>query len=74
MLYIGKKTPEIYVSFEQVIAQQIEKEKDAGVSWKKYLDIDQSLSNAWNILRINYLSYGKNYLDIFLLRPISCIS
>ena len=43
MLYIGKKTPEIYVSFEQVIAQQIEKEKDGGVSWKKYLDIDQSL-------------------------------
>jgi len=32
MLYIGKKTPEIYVSFEQVIAQQIEKEKDGGIS------------------------------------------
>ena len=64
VIYRGK-TPRIYASFEQVIAQQIEKEKDAGVSWKKYLDIDQSLSNARNILRINYLSYGKNYLDIF---------
>ena len=30
-----EKTPGIYISFEEVIAQQIEKEKDGGVSWKK---------------------------------------
>ena len=34
VIYRGK-TPEIYISFEEVIAQQIEKEKDGGVSWKK---------------------------------------
>ena len=33
--YIQGKTPGIYISFEEVIAQQIEKEKDGGVSWKK---------------------------------------
>ena len=44
----------IYVTFEEVIAQQIEREKDGGISWKKYLDIDQALSYARNILEINY--------------------
>ena len=31
VIYRGK-TPGIYISFEEVIAQQIEKEKDGGVS------------------------------------------
>ena len=53
VIYRGK-TPEIYISFEEVIAQQIEKEKDGGVSWKKYLDIDQALSYARTILGVNY--------------------
>ena len=58
-IYRGK-TPGIFVSFEEVIAQQIKKEKDGGVSWKKYLDIDQSLSYARNILGINYFNIFKN--------------
>jgi hypothetical protein len=33
VIYRGK-TQGIYVTFEEVIAQQIEKEKDGGVSWK----------------------------------------
>jgi len=53
VIYRGK-TPGIYISFEEVIAQQIEKEKDGGVSWKKYLDIDQALSYARTILGVNY--------------------
>jgi len=53
VIYRGK-TPGIYISFEEVIAQQIEKEKNGGVSWKKYLDIDQALSYARTILGVNY--------------------
>ena len=53
VIYRGK-TPGIYISFEEVIAQQIEKEKDGGLSWKKYLDIDQALSYARTILGVNY--------------------
>ena len=34
VIYRGKM-PGIYVTFESVIAQQIEKEKDGGISWKK---------------------------------------
>ena len=33
VIYRGK-TPGIYVTFEEVIAQQIEREKDGGISWK----------------------------------------
>lgn len=53
VIYKGK-TPGIYVTFEEVIAQKIEKDKDGGVLWKKYLDIDDALKYARNILGINY--------------------
>ena len=64
VIYRGK-TPGIYISFEEVIAQQIEKEKDGGVSWKKYLDIDQALSYARTILGINYYlePAAKDYIQ-----------
>ena len=63
-IYRGK-TPGIYISFEEVIAQQIEKEKDGGVSWKKYLDIDQALSYARSILGVNYFiePAAKDYIQ-----------
>jgi hypothetical protein len=48
------KTPGIYVTFESIIAQQVERENDGGVSWKKYSDIDQALSYARSILGVNY--------------------
>ena len=59
-----RKTPGIYVTFEEVIAQLIEREKDGGISWKKYLDIDQALSYARNILGINYFleAAAKEYI------------
>jgi len=64
VIYRGK-TPGIYVTFEEVIAQQIEREKDEGISWKKYLDIDQALSYARNILGINYFlePAAKEYIQ-----------
>ena len=64
VIYRGK-TPGIYVTFEEVIAQQIEREKDGGISWKKYLDIDQALSYARNILGINYFlePAAKEYIQ-----------
>ena len=64
VIYRGK-TPGIYISFEEVIAQQIEKEKDGGVSWKKYLDIDQALLYAKNILGVNYFlePVAKDYIQ-----------
>ena len=64
MLYIGGKTPGIYISFEEVIAQQIEKEKDGGVSWKKYLDIDQAFI-CKNYSRVNYYlePAAKDYIQ-----------
>ena len=48
-----------------VIAPQIEREKDGGISWKKYLDIDQALSYARNILGINYFlePAAKEYIQ-----------
>ena len=63
VIYRGK-TLGIYVTFEEVIAQQIEKEKDGGVSWKKYLDIDQALSYVRSILGVNYFleSAAKDYI------------
>ena len=60
-----RKTLGIYVTFEEVIAQQIEREKDGGILWKKYLDIDQGLSYASNILGINYFlePTAKEYIQ-----------
>ena len=76
MLYIGGKTPGIYISFEEVIAQQIEKEKNGGVSWKKYLDVDQTLSYARSILGVNYFlepaakDYIQKYTKANEIKPI----
>ncbi|KAG2605007.1 hypothetical protein PVAP13_4NG123238 [Panicum virgatum] len=67
VIYRGK-TPGIYVTFEEVIAQQIEREKDRGISWKKYLDLDQALSYARNILGINYFlePAAKEYIQKYI--------
>ena len=64
----SRKTPGIYISFEEVIDQQIEKEKDGGVSWKKYLDIDQALSYARSIMGVNYFlePATKDYIQKYI--------
>jgi hypothetical protein len=53
VIYRGK-TPGIYVTFESIIAQQVERENDGGVSWKKYSDIDQALLYGRSILGVKY--------------------
>uniref|UniRef100_K4A1T1 Reverse transcriptase/retrotransposon-derived protein RNase H-like domain-containing protein n=1 Tax=Setaria italica TaxID=4555 RepID=K4A1T1_SETIT len=74
VIYKGKN-PGIYVSFEQVIAQKIEKDKDGGILWKKYTDIDQALTYARNILGVNYFlepaakEYIQKYKKIRELKP-----
>ena len=64
VIYRGK-IPGIYVTFESIIAQQVERENDGGVSWKKYSDIDQALSYARSILGINYFiePAAKDYIQ-----------
>ena len=64
VIYRGK-TPGIYVTFESIIAQQVERENDGGVSWKKYSDIDQALSYARSILGVNYFiePAAKDYIQ-----------
>ena len=75
VIYRGK-TPGIYVSYEAVIAQQIEKEKDGGVSWKKYLDIDQAISYERTILGVKYYlepaakDYIQKYKNANEIKPI----
>ena len=64
VIYRGK-IPGIYVTFESIIAQQVERENDGGVSWKKYSDIDQALSYARSILGVNYFiePAAKDYIQ-----------
>nr|TKV94222.1 hypothetical protein SEVIR_9G279200v2 [Setaria viridis] len=76
VIYKGKN-PGIYVPFEQVIAQKIEKDKDGRILWKKYTDIDQALTYARNILGVNYFlepaakEYIQKYKKIRELKPSS---
>jgi hypothetical protein len=64
VIYRGK-IPGIYITFESIIAQQVERENDGGVSWKKYSDIDQALSYARSILGVNYFiePAAKDYIQ-----------
>nr|ABA99251.1 hypothetical protein LOC_Os12g40640 [Oryza sativa Japonica Group] len=48
------KLPGVYVSFEEIVAQKIDAKLIGGISWKKYKDIDEALSQARKILGINY--------------------
>nr|TKW38640.1 hypothetical protein SEVIR_1G128800v2 [Setaria viridis] len=64
VIYKGKILG-IYVSFEQVIAQKIEKDKHGGILWKKYTDIHQALTYARNTLGVNYFlePAAKEYIQ-----------
>nr|ABA98515.1 hypothetical protein LOC_Os12g29940 [Oryza sativa Japonica Group] len=48
------KLPGVYISFEEIVAQKIDAKLMGGISWKKYKDIDEALSQARKILGINY--------------------
>lgn len=64
VIYRGRM-PGVYITYESVITQQIEREKDGGISWKRYVDIDQALLYARNILGINYFiePAAKEYIQ-----------
>ena len=54
VLFEGK-LPGIYISFEEIIAQKIDaKLMMGGISWKKYIEIDEALAQARKILGVNY--------------------
>ena len=48
------RLPGIYISFEEIVAQKIDSKLTGGISWKKYADIDEALTQARKILGINY--------------------
>nr|AAP53052.1 retrotransposon protein, putative, Ty3-gypsy subclass [Oryza sativa Japonica Group] len=48
------KLPGVYISFEEIVAQKIDAKLLGGISWKKYKDIDEALSQARKIVGINY--------------------
>ncbi|KAB8086678.1 hypothetical protein EE612_010126, partial [Oryza sativa] len=48
------KLPGVYISFEEIVAQKIDAKLMGGLSWKKYIDIDEALTQARKILGINY--------------------
>nr|TKW38992.1 hypothetical protein SEVIR_1G150200v2 [Setaria viridis] len=56
----------IYAIYKgKVIAQKIEKDKDGGILWRKYTNIDQALSYARNIFGVNYFlePAAKEYIQ-----------
>ena len=44
----------IYISFEEIVAKKIDSKLSGGISWKKYANIDEALSQAMKILGVNY--------------------
>lgn len=59
--------PGVYISFEAVVGQKIEAKYAGGISWKKYLNIDEALSQARKILGVNYFMEpaAKEYIQKF---------
>ena len=53
MLYIGENTRNLYIIWRSYSSAD-RKKKDEGVSWEKYLDIDQALLYARSIVGVNY--------------------
>jgi hypothetical protein len=44
----------VYISFKEIIGQKIGTKYTEGISWKKYINIDEALAQAPRILRVNY--------------------
>jgi hypothetical protein len=53
IIFEGNKTG-VYISYEEVIEQKIGAKYTGGTSWKKYLNIDETLAQARRILGVNY--------------------
>jgi hypothetical protein len=59
IIYQGVK-PGIFLNYENIIAQKMEKEKDGGIQWRKYSDINEALSYARNMPGINIHEAGSS--------------
>jgi hypothetical protein len=56
-----------YISYEEVIGKKIEAKFTGGISWKKYLNIDEALAQTQKILGVNYFMEpaAKEYIQKF---------
>lgn len=64
IIYQGVK-PGIFLNYENIISQKMERENDGGIQWRKYSDINEALSYARNMLGINYFiePAAKEYIQ-----------
>jgi hypothetical protein len=53
VIFEGSK-PGVYISFEEIIGQKVGTKYTGGISWKKYINIDEALAQARRILGVNY--------------------
>jgi hypothetical protein len=52
-IFEGSKS-RVYISFEEIIRQKVGTKYTWGISWKKYINIDEALAQAQRILGVNY--------------------
>jgi hypothetical protein len=61
--------PGVYISFKEIIGQKVGTKYIGGISWKKYINIDEALAHARRILGVNYYMEhaAKEYIQKFIL-------
>jgi hypothetical protein len=59
--------PGVYISSEEIIEQKVGAKYTGGISWKKYINIDEALTQARRILGVNYYiePAAKEYIQKF---------
>jgi hypothetical protein len=57
----------VYISFEEIIGHKVGSKYTRGISWKKYINIDETLAQTRRILRVNYYMEptAKEYIQKF---------
>jgi hypothetical protein len=68
IIFEGSK-PGVYISFEEIIEQKVGTKYTRGISWKKYINIDEALAQARRILRVNYYMdpAAKEYIQKYIM-------
>jgi hypothetical protein len=66
VIFEGSK-PGVYILFEEIIGQKVGAKYTRGVSWKKYINIDEALTQARRILGVDYYMEPatKEYIQKF---------
>jgi DNA modification methylase len=59
--------PGVYISSEEIIEQKVGAKYTGDISWKKYINIDEALTQARRILEVNYYMKpsAKEYIQKF---------